>query len=201
MDTLKDIFFFVGSVLGIIAFSKTLLDPIMEANRRKWEQVKMRVTELTFRDIEYSVEMARRIDDEMLLQIHFFIRDIEEGAEYLRFGPVLRKHYQRHLKNLCNLYRAFRKYVQVPYWDIIYNSRNGSERKDWVFQKEYFEKERPDIDEYVEHLNAASELAEKMRTEFQALSILSGLHIVELPFATRIVQTARRNQRRTSKVE
>jgi hypothetical protein len=62
-QTLKDAFYFAGSVLGIVAFMRTLLDPMSERNRRRWEEVKSRVDEADFQDLEADVDQRRRIED------------------------------------------------------------------------------------------------------------------------------------------
>ena len=41
---------------------------------------------------------------------------------------------------------------------------------------------------YAVNIDNAAEQAEKMRTEFRAISILANLHLLELPFARQIVR-------------
>jgi hypothetical protein len=35
LKSLKDIFFFIGSILGIIAFANTAINPLLKDNREK----------------------------------------------------------------------------------------------------------------------------------------------------------------------
>ncbi|MDQ3817223.1 MAG: hypothetical protein M3362_05975 [Acidobacteriota bacterium] len=64
---------------------------------------------------------------------------------------------------------------------------DGKEFDYWQFNKQYFFKDSYDGRPYVEHLDNAAEIAEKMRMEFRKLSILSNLHSVRIPFAKRII--------------
>jgi len=48
-ETAKDVTFFIGSVLGILAFLNTLIQPAFVDNRQKWEALKERLTEYEHR--------------------------------------------------------------------------------------------------------------------------------------------------------
>ena len=188
VQTLKDAFFFVGSILGITAFVKTIIDPMIEGNKRKWEEVKNHIQEQDFINLAIEIWQSRRVHEETLGRIRQFIRDIEQGAEYLRFGPVLNKRYNQHLQNLRALYSQLRNLIQVPYWEpVTYEDEEGGKLECWQFNKQFFLKENLHGRAYVEHLDAAAELAEKMRLEFRQLSVLSSLHLVEIPFARKII--------------
>ncbi|HEU5116354.1 MAG TPA: hypothetical protein VFT74_06705 [Isosphaeraceae bacterium] len=65
---LKELFLIVGAGLGIIAFIKTMLDPILADNQRRWEEIKKRVTEEVFQDLEYQVwELTDRCAEKLTL--------------------------------------------------------------------------------------------------------------------------------------
>jgi len=188
IEVLKNVFFFIGSVLGIIAFIKTLIEPMVESNRAKWKETKERITEEDFINLEFDIYQARRIRDETWSVIRGFVNDIEEGAEYLRFNSILKKLYNQSLNNLRTLYWELIEFIQVPYWEPHRDvDEDGNEFRYWRFNRQYFFKTHNDPDAYVDHLDAAAEIAEKMRMEFRKLSILSNLHAVQIPFAKRII--------------
>jgi len=188
VQLLKDIFFFLGSVLGIIAFMKTIIEPMVESNKAKWKETKERITEEDFINLEFDIWQARRIRDETWSVLRSFIRDIEEGAEYLRFNSIFKKLYQKSLQNLSTLYWQLTQLIQVPYWEPhIEVDEEGTEFHFRRFNKQFFFKPGYDGEGYVDHLEAAAEIAEKMRIEFRKLSVLSNLHSVQIPFAKRII--------------
>lgn len=96
----KEIFLLVGSFLGFIAFFKTMLDPVLVANKQRWEDVKKRIDEVCFQNLEHEVYVARRIDAITLRKLECFIMDIGQRREYLQFGPLLERRYGTHLDNL-----------------------------------------------------------------------------------------------------
>ncbi|MDQ3817224.1 MAG: hypothetical protein M3362_05980 [Acidobacteriota bacterium] len=52
---MKDIFFFIGSLLGIVAFIKTIIEPMVESNRARWKEVKERIREEDFINLESEI--------------------------------------------------------------------------------------------------------------------------------------------------
>jgi hypothetical protein len=180
----KDIFFFVGSTLGILAFFKSAIDPLLDANRQRWKQVAAKVDDNDLRALEVYVYQARRVPAELLDRIYALVRDIEEDAEYVRFGPILRRCYAQHLRAFVRQYYALRKLIQVPFWEPEREKHNGKETEEfaWEFQKDYFFSSDYSGISYECHLGSAADTVEALRVEYKALSILSDLHAVELPF-------------------
>lgn len=202
IQILKDIFFFLGSVFGIIAFIKTIIEPMMEGNRAKWKEIKERITEEDFINLEFDIWQAHRIRDETWSVIQSFVNDIGEDAEYLRFNSVLGKLYHECLQNLRSLYWELIEFVQVPYWEP--HTEVDEQENEFHFRrfnKDYFFK-HPGHGEgaYVDHLEAAAEISEKMRIEFRKLSILSSLHSIQIPFAKRISATGAKIPKRIASV-
>jgi hypothetical protein len=188
VQAFKDVFFFVGSVLGIVAFTKTIIEPMVEGNRNKWKVIKERIAEEDFINLEFDIWEARRIRDETWTVIRNFVRDIEEDAEYLRFNSILKKHYHQSLHNLTTLYWELTEFIQVPYWEpYSHTTEDGNEHHYRQLNKQHFYKNKDGERTYVAHLEAAAEIAEKMRVEFRKLSILSNLETIQIPFARRLI--------------
>lgn len=119
MELAKNIFFFIGSVMGILAFFKPLLEPLLEKNKQRWEKLQQGVTENDFANIEHQTWNSRYIKDTNLDRVEKLMYDIENKTEYLRFGPFLKKYYESEINELLRLYLCFRELVQVPEWEPV----------------------------------------------------------------------------------
>jgi Zn-dependent oligopeptidase len=76
MEFAKNIFFFIGSVMGILAFFKPLLEPLLEKNRQRWEKLQQVVTEDDFTNLGYQTWDSRYIKDKNLDRIQRLMHDI-----------------------------------------------------------------------------------------------------------------------------
>ena len=189
MELIRNIFFFIGSVLGILAFVRTVAEPAFSENRNKWKAVQEQLTEQDLINLQYMVFMSRRIDDELLTRVYIFVRDIEDDAEHLRFGPPFRSLFEKRKRALTNSYRHLREYVQVPYWKRERVAEEDIEYAYWDLDKSFFYEEVPKGHEtYIDHLNEASDTADEIRRHYRALSVLANLHSFEAPFARWIVK-------------
>jgi hypothetical protein len=92
--------FFIGSVLGILAFLNTLIHPAFADNRQKWEALKERLTEEDLIDLQYEVYVSRKVRDELLYKVRRVVHDIEQDAESVRFGPRFRGLFRLHKDDL-----------------------------------------------------------------------------------------------------
>lgn len=184
METARDIFFFIGSVLGILAFFRTLFEPVVSSNREKWSKVKQVLKETDLIDLEHEVDQARCVHQDTLSRLSRFSEDVRQDAEYLRFGPLWRREFEQRKNRIAELYRDLRKYIQVPYWRPKYYGREeeGESQEVWDFDKEHFyTKVENGHNVYVDHLEEAAQLVEEIRKEYRYLSILANLHMVEIP--------------------
>lgn len=189
MELIRNIFFFIGSVLGILAFIRTVTESAFDENRRKWEDLQAKLREQDLISLQYQIFMRRRVNDELLDRIDELIHDIDQDAEYLRFGPPFRKLFENYKHKLSESYRCLRGYVQVPYWQIGETVEKDAEYVYWNFDKSFFYEEVPEgHDTYIDHLNEASDTADEMRHHYRALSVLANLHSFEAPFAHWIVK-------------
>lgn len=202
MAVAKDIFFFIGSALGIFAFLTTLIEPAFADNRRKWEALKEHLTEQELIDLQLQVYVSRQVYDQTLYRVLYFVRAIEEDAEYLHFGPPFRGLFEEHKTALARDFRLMTEHVQVPYWRHNF-SGDGAERDSyWSVDKNFFYEELPEaVNEsvsrkslrisdlaYENNLNEASDAVDRMRVHYRAIDILANLHTFEAPFARRIVR-------------
>jgi len=187
MELAKDIFFFIGSVMGILAFFKPMLEPLLEKNNQRWEKLQQVVTEDDFANLEYQTWNSRYIKDKNLDRIQTLMFDIKNKTEYLRFGPFLKKYYDSELNELLRLYLCFRQLVQVPEWEPVGHVEGSGQEPGWCFNKQAFDKGKGYGEDYADDIYVASWYAQRMRNSYRRLSILADIHLVEMPMAWRIV--------------
>jgi len=187
MEFAKNMFFFIGSVMGILGFFKPLLEPLLESNRQRWEKLQQVVTENDFENLELQTWYSRYIKDENLDRIERLMDDILSKSEYLRFGPFLKKHYESELSELRRLYVCFRQLVQVPEWIPVGHSKGSEQEPGWDFNKNAFDKGNGYGEDYADDLYIASWYAQRMRNSYRRLSVLVDIHLVEMPMAWQIV--------------
>ncbi len=190
MDVIKDIFFLFGSLLGILAFIRTVIQPALSNNLRKWEELKKIITEDDLMNIADSIDMAYSVDDELLLKLTRFAHDIEKDSEYLRFGPPLRKRYNRIKNDILNQYRELRQRIQVPFWDRYHNEAEGVTYEGWKIDKKYFYRQfgSDGSNKYANNLLELARIVDDIREKYRSISVLSNLHSFELLFAPFIVR-------------
>jgi hypothetical protein len=203
LELAKDIFFFIGSALGIVAFLRTLFEPAFADNRQKWEALKERLREEDLINLQSQVYIRRRVQDELLLSVDLFVRDIEQDAEYMRFGFPFRRLFEEHKNGLVDNFRQLIEHVQVPYWEHDFVGDGDERRGEWSFDKRYFFDELPAVyrernpegprldphQAYVDHLDEASDAVDWMRVHYRAIGVLANLHMFEALFARRKVST------------
>lgn len=185
MDIAKNIFFLIGSILGILAFAQSFFKPALDSNRKRWAEIQEYVNDTDFREVQ-SGTWNHRVDGRSLFRIDRLTHDIGEDAEYLRFGPVLRKQYEKVLSELVETRDSYRDLVQVPYWEPVVGG-NAEAPANWRFNRSAFIGDKGYPDGYAPHLEEATARAEKMRTVYKKLALLSELHLWEVPFAHWII--------------
>lgn len=188
VEKVKNIFYLVGSSLGIIAFANGLLGPMLEHNRRRWKELLEHVSEEEFINLRSSIDLGQQVDNATLQQIGSFVRDIEEDAEYVRFGWPFRSRFRSYFDTIVFLHIRLRRLLQVPFWNpLSFKEDEDVESYYWRLDKDFFYK-KGGRKAYLEHLDEISTVAENLRTEFRKISVLSNLNLVELPFASLLVK-------------
>ncbi len=184
METAKDIFFLIGSTLGIFAFARSLAKPVVKSNQEKWEAVQENLTEEDIAELGHQVYFARRVRADLLRKISSFVEDIRQDKEYLRVGTFWRGRFEDRKKAIVDHYSNLRDYVQVPYWEPKSQEIDGEEFRVWEFSKSYFDFEHDGAyDDYIDHLDEAADCVNDIRREYRAMSELANAQLVEIPIA------------------
>ena len=90
METAKDIFFFVGSILGIAGFISSVIQPFLNDNREKWNQIAEIFDDNFFRGLE-TVYTRRSVSQDQFDKLWRFLDEVRENKDYLRMKFPCRK--------------------------------------------------------------------------------------------------------------
>lgn len=180
--------FYTGSILGIIAFFRPFLKSGIDSNREKWKKVQDCLTEKDISNLQEQVYVNRSVDPNLLNKVRDFVHDFEKDLEYTRLGFPFKRKFDHRKENIRKLYYELTDYIQTPYWRRESSQRVGAINY-WNFEKEYFEKKFKDgHQKYQEHLKEASDIVDKIRINYRAMSYLVDLNMIQIPIASRIVK-------------
>jgi len=179
METAKDIFFFIGATLGMLAFFKTLLEPALNKNREKWKKVFEVVTDVDFQSVEQGTTNYL-VRGKNLQRVECLIHDYYQKADYTQFNALLSNIYTEYFRELIVAHSEYRELVQVNEW---LPDENG----DWRFNKMAFAGEDRIPRNYHKHIFKAEIAAAKMRHSFKKLEALSDLDLWQIPFTRKFV--------------
>lgn len=192
MEHVKNIFFFVGSALGIVAFINSSINPLLEQNKKKWLEVEEILDDNFFQRLEFTVHQTRSVTEKQFSTLWFFLDEISQKKDYLQLKFPNKKIFDKHLKKLAKLIEELNEEVTPPIWN--FHLRKNSEDL-YRLENNYFKKEFTDHNqstkEYLKHLHYATDLTIKMRIEFHALQAIANLQFVELPFKRIIINQAK----------
>ena len=185
---IEKVLFYTGSILGILAFFRPFLNSGIDSNRDKWKKIQDSLTEKDLSNLQEQVYVNRSVNQNLLNQIRDFVHDFENDLEYTRLGFPLKSKFDHKKENIRNLYYQLRVYIKKPYWRPKSSPYLGTP-KIWIFEKEYFEKEFNDgHKKYQEHLKEASDIVERIRINYRAMSYLVDLNMLQIPFADKIIK-------------
>lgn len=180
--------FYTGSILGILAFFRPFIKSGIDSNREKWKEVQGGLTEKDISNLQKQVYVNRSVDPNLLSKVQGFVHDFEKDLEYTRLGFPFKRKFDHRKESIRKLYYELTDYIQAPYWRRESSRRVGAINY-WNFEKEYFEKRLKDgHQKYQDHLREASEIVDKIRINYRAMSYLVDLNMIQIPVANRIVK-------------
>ncbi len=179
METTKNFFYFIGAILAIVAFIKTVLEPSLNRNREKWKKVLDVVTDVDFQWIEHGT-LNYQIKGENLQRVERLVYDYGQKADYTQFHGLFSNIYSEYFEELIVAHSEYRDLVQVNEW-------LPSAEGDWKFNKEAFARETGFPHDYSQHIYKAETAAKKMRHAFKKLEALSDLELWQSLMARKFV--------------
>ncbi|MES2564975.1 MAG: hypothetical protein V4637_19960 [Pseudomonadota bacterium] len=181
---IKEVFYAVGSLAGVLALSKPLIESKFQRDAARVEHIKSLLSEQDLIDLSHYVYDSRRIEDSRLRPFDQLEHERRTNQDVVRFTGPLAKYYSRELDELLSAYAKFREYVQVPEWEPHRHvTDDGTSHFEWRFNKAAFEDHQGIARDYAKHLYEATEQAERMKRAFQRFQLVAELHLYEAPLA------------------
>lgn len=183
MQGLKDCFFVVGSVAGLVAFIRPAVESKHQRDVDRASSIISKLDEERLMDLPFLTYSVRCIPDSIFRPFNEVEQKIREGRQEVRFAGPLKKYFTQELTELIAVYRKLRDHVQVPEWEL--RGVAQSEELEWRFNKAEFQErarlsgENKDYDAYARHLDAAADCAERLTSQFMRFQGLTELHFFE----------------------
>lgn len=175
---LKDAFFIVGSIAGVLAFLRPVVESKHQKDIERLSAILSKFPENQIMALDSCVYNSRRIPESVLRPFDEIEHKHGDGWQELKFVGPLKKILEPEFKCLVAEYREFREYVQVPEWE----PREVDGQYDWLFNKQSFREGHAISDKYAEHLQQATDAAIQLRKRFQRIQAVTDLHFFEVLF-------------------
>ena len=180
----KEIFFALGSVAGVLAFIRPLLESKHQRDQERLRRIFEILPEQTVIDLEPSVYQSRMVWSEDFYRFDRLAAELRSNQEGVRFigpyGPRLK----RELIGLIAAYGSLRDLIQVPWWEPQADRESGEDHRFfWNFNKSAFEGADRVPRNYAQHLDQCVDRVREIRRAYQRLQLVGELHLLELPFA------------------
>jgi hypothetical protein len=186
---LKEIFFAIGSVAGVFALTRPLIESKYQRDITRVDRIKSLIKEQALVDLEYYVYQSRRIPGDSFKAFDQLAHEVRTNQDGVRFTSMLATHLKKELDSLLLAYARLRDFVQVNEWEPRSSeSDDGEQVVNWLFNRAAFEDSGGIAQGYSEHLDKATEQAVEMRKAFQRLQLVSEIHLFETPFATYLLK-------------
>lgn len=115
METAKNIFFFIGAILGILGFINSVIQPMLVDNREKWKKVTEIINEEFLKNYDYNIQIGRHYLDDMGRFLNI-CKDFKEKKVYLIFKFPLNILMSKYLRDLCSLSKKLNAESLSPFW-------------------------------------------------------------------------------------
>ena len=178
-ETIKEIFFAIGALAGLIALSRPLFNDKFSRDQEKASALLQRVPEEEITALETYVWANRCVPDWIFNRLAEIRYDLDKNHECVRFSGPIAKFYIQNLKELIEAYASLRELVQVNEWEPVHRE----DERVWLFNKKAFENSRGIPEGYDDHLYACGERASAVAKAYQRLQITLDLHLFEFPLA------------------
>ena len=189
-EIIKDIFYAIGSVAGVVALSRPVFEGKYNKDAARYERIRALVDEQMITDLPDMVYAVRRIPDKCFLPFEKIKDEISKNHDSVRFSGPLKKFYLNELASLIANYESLRAYIQVSEWEPVSFSDDESGGKNvyWQLNKKAFYDSNGVPKDYGRHLKEASDIADEMRKSFQRLQLVADLHFLEIPLAAQLLR-------------
>ncbi|MGP7732865.1 hypothetical protein [Oceanimonas smirnovii] len=171
----KDIFFMVGSVAGVLAFIRPVVESKHKKDLERLDAILAKFPENQIMALDSWVYSSRRISSSVLMPFDEIEHKYEFGWQEMNFSGPLRRVLEQEIVFMIGEYRKFRGFVQVPEWE----PKEVDGEYEWIFNKNYFREGYSFSEKYVEHLEQATDVAAQLKKRYQRIQALTDLHLLE----------------------
>jgi len=181
---IKEGFFAIGSIAGVLALVRPLLESRFARDAKRAEHVLSMIDEQSLVDLEGRVYQTRQVPDDHFHPFQRLSHERRTGQDAVRFGGPLSKHFLRELDALIGAYAGLREYIQADEWEPrSHRDVDGNEYTSWDFNKGAFSKQTGYPKDYAQHLDGAAAKAAEMLKAYQRFQVVTELHLFEAPIA------------------
>ncbi len=181
---IKESFFAIGSLAGVIALLRPILDKKHQRDAERAERVFKLLPEQLVVDLEPCLYQSRLVPYWMFEPFDQLAHEVRTNQDGVRFSGPLRKALLRELTGVLDGYKNLRELVQVPDWEPKNREEDGGTASYyWDFNKEAFNDDRGIPQGYAQHLDKCVDHARVIARAYQRLQIASETHLLEIPVA------------------
>jgi hypothetical protein len=182
-SSVKEVFFAIGSVAGVFALLKPLVESKFQRDSARIERIKSLISEQRLVDLEHRINQHREVPCKDFEPFDQLAHERRTNQEVVRFSGPLSKALTRELDAMLTAYSRLRDFIQVNEWVPRDEVIDGIEYRSWNFNKNAF-KDRDGIHRnYAQHLDQAAEQAVQIKKAFQRFQLVAELHLFEVPLA------------------
>lgn len=181
---IKEIFFTIGSIAGVIALAKPVFEDKMKRDQIRIQHIIDLLPEQELLNLEYCVWNARAVPSSTFNNLYTLAHELQTKQDCVRFNGPNSKYLKIAVKDITEAYSSLRELVQVPEWEPITHSDGDTV---WTFNKEAFINSEGFPSGYAGHLEDAAKRALALTLAFQRFQIVSELHLLEIPFAKQLL--------------
>ncbi|PKL98358.1 MAG: hypothetical protein CVV19_12190 [Gammaproteobacteria bacterium HGW-Gammaproteobacteria-9] len=180
-DGVKEIFYVIGSVAGIIALLRPVFESKYDRDKTRFNKIIEQLNEQRVIDLDSDIYQSRTILNSSFVPFDRLRNERRSNHDSVRFSGPYAKQYRDALDEMLERYGKLREFIQVDAWEPTVNPADPTDSY-WRFNKQAFMKNGYS-DAYVEHLNEAARIAEELKLKFQRFQLVGDLHLYEWPIA------------------
>lgn len=182
-SSVKEIFFAIGSVAGVLALLRPLVESKFQRDSARVERIKSLISEQRLVDLEHRIYQHREVPCKDFEPFDQLALERRTNQDVVRFSGPLSKALSRELDAMLSSYSRLREFVQVNEWVPRDQVIDGIEYRSWTFNKSAFNDRDGIPRNYAQHLDRAAEQAVQIKKAFQRFQMVAELHLFEVPLA------------------
>lgn len=179
---IKEAFFAIGSVAGVIAFLRPVLDSKHQRDLDRTKRILTLLPEQQVFDLEPCLYQSRLVPEWMFHPFDQLAHEVRTNQDGIRFSGPISKYLRRELLAMLSAYAQLRLLVQVPEWEPrSRDEEDGTKSYYWDFNKAAFNDEQGIPQNYAQHLDECVDHARSISRAYQRFQIAADTHLLEVP--------------------